>query len=237
MRLRCILIAAAVGVAALAPATADAATLRVVSGKRTLLSVTQVNVGSARSYLDMRGRSHRLRARTALGQLVAANAFFNTWLRVAYMSGLGAYVTTIAGVPAPTGGYWALFVNGDMAMVGADSLIVGRDDSVMWIADDDYKSANGPWAYVLTAAQNADGTTTLTGRKVGGATAVPAKGATLIINGSPQGALDARGRVTLALHDAWTARLAAGRRTAASLTIAGVGPSCRARTTASARVC
>lgn len=236
MRTRSLLVAAAVIGAALIPtASADAATLRVVAGKRTLLSVTQVNAGSTRSYIDTAGRAHRLRANTALGQLVAANAFYNTYIRVGYMSGLGGFVTTIAGIPAPEGGYWALFVNGDMAMLGADSTVIGRDDAVVWLADDDYSSANGPWAYQLSADEHANGTVTFTGIRIGGAKATPAKGAPVLLDGVRIGVLDAKGRLVTRPEGPWTARIAARGRTAASLPISGVGPECR--TAGVARVC
>ena len=235
MRTRSILVAAAVIGAALIPTTADAATLRVVAGKRTLLSVVQINVGSARSYMDTTGRAHRLKANTALGQLIAANAFYNTYAQVGYMAGLGGFVTRIAGVAAPKKGYWALFVNGDMASLGADSTILDRGDDVVWIADDDYSSTNGPWVYRLTATQHASGLVTFTGIRIGGAEATPAKGAVLELGGVRIGVLDAKGRLTVRPEGAWTAKLAARGRTAASLPVYGTTPECRA--SASARVC
>ena len=234
MRTRTILAAAAIGAVAILPATADAATLRVVSGKRTILSVRQVNVGSARAYLDTAGRSHRLKANTALGQLITANAFYNTYLRISYMSGLGAYVTRIAGVAAPKKGYWALFVNGDMAPLGADSTIVHRDDSVIWIGDDDYSSKNGPWVFQLDANARASGMVTFTGVRIGGAKATPAKGVPLVVNGEQTVTLDGDGKATVRLSGAWTATLAARGRTAASLPISGTSPTCRS---GAARAC
>jgi len=44
-----------------------------------------------------------------------------------------AFVTGIGGVAAdPAGEFWALYVNGEMAQVGAGSLVTETGDEITW---------------------------------------------------------------------------------------------------------
>lgn len=47
----------------------------------------------------------------------------------------GAFVTGIDGVDAPEGYFWALYVNDEMAQLGASDLITTNDDLVRWQLD------------------------------------------------------------------------------------------------------
>lgn len=210
MRTRTILAAAAFAVAIIVPAQATAASLRVVSTTKTVFGATETQVGSARAYVDSKGKGHSLKANTALGQLVAATGWTNTWLTAGYAAGLGAYVTRI-GVAAPKSGYWALFVNGLPAAVGADNQILKKSDRVLWIADNDYSTRNGPFVYDLIATFNGDGTFTFTGTKVGGPKPKPAAGATLSVSGVPDVTLDANGKATVAVAMPFTSRIVSTR--------------------------
>lgn len=207
MRTRTILAAAAFAVAIIVPAQANAATLRVVSPTKTLYGATETQVGSTRAYLDSKGTSHALKANTALGQLVAAAGWTGTSIVAGYSAGLGAYVTKIAGVAAPKSGYWALFVNGLPAAVGADSQVLTKSDRVIWIGDNDYSVQNGPFVYDLTATKNTDGTVTFTGMKVGGRKPLPAAGLALSVTGVLGATLNARGQTTLTVPEHWTASI------------------------------
>ncbi|MSO47453.1 MAG: DUF4430 domain-containing protein [Thermoleophilia bacterium] len=205
MRTRTILAAAAFAVAIIVPAQASAAALRVVTPTQTVFGATDTQVGSARAYLDSKGQCHALKTNTALGQLAAAAGWTNTGFAAGYSAGLGAYVTKIGGVTAPSGGYWAMFVNGLWAAVGADSQVLKKTDRVLWIADSDYSPKNGPFVFDLVARDNGDGTVTFTGTKVGGPKATPAAGATLSVNSGVGATLDAKGKATLTLAAPWTA--------------------------------
>ncbi|MHA7133183.1 DUF4430 domain-containing protein [Oerskovia turbata] len=66
--------------------------------------------------------------KTALELLIAADPS-------ATVQGEGemAFVTGIGGVAAdPTGEFWALYVNGEMAQVGAGSLVTETGDDITW---------------------------------------------------------------------------------------------------------
>ncbi|MGI9117187.1 MAG: DUF4430 domain-containing protein [Gaiellales bacterium] len=200
--------AAALGVAALLPATAGAATLRVVTPTKTVFGSTATQVGSARSYVDSKGHVHKLKRHTALGQLVAAAAYTGTALNAVYYPEYGsAVITRIDGVAAPKTGYWELFVNGYPSQIGAADVILKKTDSVVWIADDDYSVNDGPFVYDLRSKTNADGTVTFTGWRIGGSKPIPATGQRLIVNGALTAPLDAKGKLTLAVSHPWTASI------------------------------
>ncbi len=204
------LVAAFLCVAALIPATAaSAATLRVVTPTQTVFGATPTQVGSARAYLDSTGKAHALKRGTALGQLVSATGYTGSTLTAVYSAGLGAYVTRIAGVAAPATGYWSLIVNNRPAAVGADSLVLKRSDEVIWIADNDYSSKNGPFVYDLDAVVNADGTVTFTGWRIGGTKPVRAANTPISVTGLLGATLDANGRLTVAVPANWTASIGA----------------------------
>lgn len=208
MRTRHLLVAAVIGAAALIPATASAATLRVVTDAKTIFGATATEVGSARAYVDTKGHVHKLRANTALGQLVAAAAYRNAPIKAVYYPDFGdAVVTTINGHTAPKTGYWQLFVNGYPAQLGASATILKHSDSAVWIADTDYSAKNGPFVFDLQSQKNADGTVTFTGWKIGGRKPVPAVGERLLINDVLTAPLDAKGKLTVAVPAMWTASI------------------------------
>ena len=221
MRTRHLLVAAAIGAVALIPTTANAATLRVVTPAKTVFGATATSVGSARAYLDSKGKAHALKANTALGQLVAAAGYTGTSINAVYSAGMGAYVTKIDGVAAPKTGYWELFVNDLPAAVGADALVLRKSDRVLWIADSDYSAKNGPFVYDLTAQKNSDGTITFTGWRVGGPKPVPAAGVMISVTGLVGATLNAKGQTTLTLPEPWTASIGARGTVIGSETLSG----------------
>jgi len=222
MRTRHLLVAAAIGAAALIPTTASAATLRVVTDAKTIFGETATQVGSARSYVDTKGHVHKLKANTALGQLVAAAAYRNTPLKAVYYPDFGdAIVTTINGHTAPKTGYWELFVNGYPARLGASATVLKNSDSAVWIADTDYSAKNGPFVFDLMSKTNTDGTVTFTGWKIGGPKPVPAVGERLLINNVLTAPLDAKGKLTVAVPEAWTASIGYRGNIVGSETLAG----------------
>ncbi len=213
------ILAAALGLAVLAPVSAQAASLRVVTPERTIFADTYV--GSARAYLDSRGTAHKLKPRTALGQLVSATGYTGTGLTAVYTAGLGAYVTKIAGVSSPKTGYWSLIVNNVPAMVGAGDTQLKATDEVIWIADTDYSSKNGPFVYDLDATKNADGTVTFAGFRVGGAKPKAAAGAVVTVNGTISVTLDANGSARVVPPAQWSASIGSRGNVIASETLTG----------------
>jgi hypothetical protein len=207
MRTRNLLVAVAIIGVGIVPATAQAATLRVVTPTKTLFGAEATHVGSAHAYLDSTGKAHALKPRTALGQLVAATGYTGTSLTAIHTPGMGAYVSRIFGVPSPKTGYWALIVNKRPAMVGADSLILKKTDEVVWIADDDYSSKNGPFVYDLDAKTNADGTVTFTAWRIGGPKPTRAANTLLSVSGILGVTTDAKGQATVTVSAPWTASI------------------------------
>ena len=221
MRTRTILAAAAFAVAIIVPAQANAATLRVVSTTKTLFGESPTQVGSARAYLDSKGKSHALKRNTALGQVAAASAYTGTSLTAIYTAGLGAYITQIAGVSSPKTGYWALVVNNRLAMLGAADVILKKTDEVVWIADEDYLSKNGPFVYNLDAKDNGDGTVTFSGYKIGGPKPVAAAGTLISVSGVLGVMLDAKGKATVSVAKPWTASIGSTSNIIGSETLTG----------------
>ncbi|GEM_PF-1297996 len=222
MRTRTILAAAAFAVAIIVPAQANAATLRVVTPTNTIFGATPTQVGSARAYLDSKGKSHALKRNTALGQLAAATAYTGSPLTAVYAADLcGALITRIGGISAPKTGYWALVVNNNLAMVGAADLILKKTDEVVWIADNDYSSKNGPFVYNLDAKDNGNGTVTFSGYKIGGPKPIAAAGTLLSVSGVLGVLLDAKGQATVSVAAPWTASIGSTSNIIGSETLNG----------------
>ena len=174
------------------PGVASAASIRVTSHGAPQLGNLEWNAGSARSYVDTRGDTHRLQRRTALGQLVAATAFTGTPLRI-FQYSFGPYVTRIGVRGAkPTSG-WMVFINGLPAQVGAADVILKRADRVLWMYDPNI-AKKGPYALDVRTEVRDDGSILSTVHKVGGPKPVPAAGASIIIDGARVGATDANGQ-------------------------------------------
>jgi hypothetical protein len=211
-------VAAAIGAAALIPATASAATLRVVSDGQNVFGAKATDVTSARSYTDSKGKRHVLKANTAMGQIVATGLPYTAVFDASYNA---AYLTRLVGVKAATTGYWAFFVNGTLSMTGATDATLKSSDEVVWLVDSDYSTKNGPYAYNLDAKTNANGTVTFSATRIGSAKAIVAGGAPLLINGAKVGNLAADGTLTITPTGAWTAQIPAKGRIAASETLAG----------------
>ncbi len=218
MRTRHLLVAAAIGVAALFPTTASAASLRVVSNAQNVFGGTAIDVASARFYVDSKGKRHALKANSAMGQIVTTSLPYTAIYDATYSA---AYLTRIVGTKAPSTEYWALFVNGTMSMTGATDATLKASDEVVWILDSDYSAKNGPFAYDLDAKTNANGTVTFSATRIGGPKAIVAGGAPLQINGAKIGNLAADGTLTITPVGAWTAQIPAKGRIAASETLAG----------------
>jgi len=218
MRTRHLLVAAAIGAAALIPTTANAATLRVVSDGQNVFGATATDVTSARSYTDSKGKRHALKANTAMGQIVATGLPYTAVFDASYNA---AYLTRLVGVKAATTGYWAFFVNGTLSMTGATDATLKSSDEVVWLVDSDYSTKNGPYAYNLDAKTNANGTVTFSATRIGSAKAIVAGGAPLLINGAKVGNLAADGTLTITPTGAWTAQVPAKGKIAASETLAG----------------
>ena len=218
MRTRTILAAAAIGVAALIPTTASAATLRVVSGGQNVFGATATDVTSARAYVDSKGKRHVLKADSAMGQIVATGLPYTAVYDASYNA---AYLTRIVGASASASGYWAFFINGTMSMTGATDATLKASDEVVWLVDSDYSAKNGPFTYDLDAKTNANGTVTFSATRIGGPKAIVAGGAPLQINGAKIGNLAADGSLTITPVGAWTAQIPAKGRIAASETLAG----------------
>jgi hypothetical protein len=211
-------VAAAIGAAALIPATASAATLRVVSDGQNVFGAKATDVTSARSYTDSKGKRHVLKANTAMGQIVATGLPYTAVFDASYNA---AYLTRLVGVKAATTGYWAFFVNGTLSMTGATDATLKSSDEVVWLVDSDYSTKNGPYAYNLDAKTNANGTVTFSATRIGSAKAIVAGGAPLLINGAKVGNLAADGTLTITPTGAWTAQIPAKGKIAASETLAG----------------
>lgn len=218
MRTRHLLVAAAIGAAALIPTTANAATLRVVSDGQNVFGAKATDVTSARSYTDSKGKRHVLKANTAMGQIVATGLPYTAVFDASYNA---AYLTRLVGVKAATTGYWAFFVNGTLSMTGATDATLKSSDEVVWLVDSDYSTKNGPYAYDLDAKTNANGTVTFSATRIGSAKAIVAGGAPLLINGAKVGNLAADGTLTITPTGAWTAQVPAKGKIAASETLAG----------------
>jgi len=218
MRTRHLLVAAAIGAAALIPTTANAATLRVVSDGQNVFGAKATDVTSARSYTDSKGKRHALKANTAMGQIVATGLPYTAVFDASYNA---AYLTRLVGVKAATTGYWAFFVNGTLSMTGATDATLKSSDEVVWLVDSDYSTKNGPYAYNLDAKTNANGTVTFSATRIGSAKAIVAGGAPLLINGAKVGNLAADGTLTITPTGAWTAQVPAKGKIAASETLAG----------------
>ena len=218
MRTRHLLVAAAIGAAALIPATASAATLRVVSDGQNVFGAKATDVTSARSYTDSKGKRHVLKANTAMGQIVATGLPYTAVFDASYNA---AYLTRLVGVKAATTGYWAFFVNGTLSMTGATDTTLKSSDEVVWLVDSDYSTKNGPYAYNLDAKTNANGTVTFSATRIGSAKAIIAGGAPLLVNGAKVGNLDAAGKLTITPAGSWTAQIPAKGKIAASETLAG----------------
>ncbi len=218
MRTRHLLVAAVIGAAAIIPATANAATLRVVSDGQNVFGATATDVTSARSYMDSKGKRHVLKAASAMGQIVGTDLAYTAVFDASYNA---AYLTRIVGASAPTTGYWAFFVNGALSMTGATDTTLKATDEVVWLVDSDYSAKNGPYAYNLDAKANGDGTVTFSATRIGGTKAIVAGGAPLQINGAKVGNLAADGTLTITPSGAWTAQIPAKGRIAASETLAG----------------
>jgi hypothetical protein len=127
---------AAALLAAPAAAADTRASIRVATPERTLLEAPLV--GAARSYRTVGGGTLPLPQDTALGQLVAATAFFGLPLGITQNPSLGAFVSTIGGRSGGTSGYWAFFVNNRLSSVGAGGYTLRRNDEVVWILDPDF---------------------------------------------------------------------------------------------------
>ena len=218
MRTRHLLVAAAIGAAALIPTTASAATLRVVSDGQNVFGAKATDVTSSRSYTDSKGKRHALKANTAMGQIVATGLPYTAVFDASYNA---AYLTRLVGVKAATTGYWAFFVNGTLSMTGATDATLKSSDEVVWLVDSDYSTKNGPYAYNLDAKTNANGTVTFSATRIGSAKAIVAGGAPLMINGAKVGNLAADGTLTITPTGAWTAQIPAKGKIAASETLAG----------------
>lgn len=218
MRTRHLLVAAAIGAAAIIPTTASAATLRVVSDGQNVFGAKATDVTSARSYTDSKGKRHALKANTAMGQIVATGLPYTAVFDASYNA---AYLTRLVGVKAATTGYWAFFVNGTLSMTGATDATLKSSDEVVWLVDSDYSTKNGPYAYNLDAKTNANGTVTFSATRIGSAKAIVAGGAPLLINGAKVGNLAADGTLTITPTGAWTAQVPAKGKIAASETLAG----------------
>lgn len=189
---RTILVAVAALAIMVVPAVAQGATVRVTSYNAPQLGNLEWRVGSARAYVDTRGRAHRLQRNTALGQLVAATAYTRTPLRV-FQYSFGPYVTRIGVRKArPTSG-WLLFVNGRPAQVGAADVVLRRDDRALWMYDGNI-AKKGPYALDVQTEIADDLTVVSTVTKVGGPKPVPAAGAKILIDGVVVGTTDAEGR-------------------------------------------
>ena len=218
MRTRHLLVAAAIGAAALIPTTANAATLRVVSDAKNVFGATTTDVASARSYVDSKGKRHALKAGTAMGQIVETGLPYTAVFDASYNA---AYLTRIVGASASATGYWAFFVNGVLSMTGATDTTLKASDEVVWLLDSDYSAKNGPFTYDLDAKANANGTVTFSATRIGGPKAIVAGGAPLHINGAKIGNLAADGTLTITPTGAWTAQIPAKGKIAASETLAG----------------
>ena len=151
----------------------------------------------------------------------SASAYTNTEFEAVYFPEYkSAMVTEIAGVRAPKTGYWALFVNGSPAQLGAADVILKPTDSVVWIADTDYSAKNGPFVYDLASKDNGNGTVTFTGIRIGGTRPKPAAGVAITVNGTAV-TLDAKGKATIAIAHPWTASIGARGNVLASETLTG----------------
>ena len=96
-----------------------------------------------------------------------------------------------------------------------------NSDSAVWIADTDYSAKNGPFVFDLMSKTNADGTVTFTGWKIGGPKPVAAVGERLLINNVLTAPLDAKGKLTVAVPEAWTASIGYRGNIVGSDTLAG----------------
>jgi hypothetical protein len=201
------LVVAVVAVAIMAlPAVAGAATIRVTSAKAPLLGNLEWESGSVRSYADAKGKAHPLKARTALGQLVAATAFTDTALTIDEFAGLGAYVSSIGGIKMGPKANWNPFVNGRLAQVGAGSLKLKRSDRVVWLLDDNWGTKK-TFALDIVATWDAtvpNATVTVTVTRFGDMPKPkPAVGAQIMVDGVQVATTDAEGKATITPTGDW----------------------------------
>jgi len=194
-----------------AQAAGPRATVRAETAAKTVLA-GDVKVGAARAYLDVDGTPHALQPNTVLGQLVTGAAAAGADLEIGFNAQFGGFVSSIGGVaPAnPQTGSWSLFVDNALAMTGAETATIKNGHEIVWILDPDFNEP-GPTFLDLdpVKASAVPGTFRLTFgvTLAAGDRPVPAKGATVLVNGKKH-TTNARGRVTVEVRQgtAWTAR-------------------------------
>jgi hypothetical protein len=194
-----------------AQAAGPRATVRAMTATQTVLPGDQA-VGAARAYLDGDGVAHALSPNTVLGQLVAGAALEGADLGIGFNPQFGGFVNAIGGIaPAnPDVGSWSLFIDNALAATGAETATIKKGQEVVWILDPDFTTP-GPTFLDLDPVRAAavPGTFwfTFAVTLAGGEKPVPAKGATVILNGRPH-KVNARGRVTIEVRQGadWTAR-------------------------------
>jgi hypothetical protein len=217
-------LSAAAGTALAVPAaSADVrAQIRVATPSGTLFQAPLV--GAARSYRADGGGTYALPRDTALGQLVAAGAFFARPALIHQDPSLGAFVSAVGGVRPGPKGFWAFFVNDRLAGVGAGAYRLHRGDEVTWILDPDYTKPGPDFLDLDVVAQGplrARFRVTRVAARGSGYVRVPAAGARLVVGGQTF-RVPASGvvRATFIRHGAWTAT-AATRGAIGSETLVG----------------
>jgi hypothetical protein len=204
-----VLVAAAVALLAI-PTAAQAANgragLRVVTEKKTLVGDDGALVGATRSYLDSAGTARALPENTALGQLVAGTAAAGISVGIDYNEQFAqGFLSSIGGQPAAGGNaFWGFYVDNTLAQVGAEQQILHKGQEVVWVLDPDFNKP-GPFYLDLDVVPSGHHRITFKVTRAGGAKPVPAKGATLIINGE-RFPVPASGRLAVDAQGDWTAR-------------------------------
>ncbi len=204
-----VLVAAAVALFAI-PTAAQAANvragLRVVTEKQTLVGDDGARVGATRSYLDSAGTPRALAENTGLGQLVAGTAAAGLSVGIDYNEQFAqGFLSRIGGQPAPGGNaFWGFYVDNVLAQVGAEQHILKKGQEIVWVLDPDFNT-KGPYFLDLDAIPSGRGRITFRVTRAGGDRPVPAKGATLIINGE-RFPVPASGRLAVDAEGDWTAR-------------------------------
>ena len=217
------LAAVALATIALGPSVPTAAAdvragIRVVTPRGALLEAPFV--GATRSYRATDGTTHALPMNTALGQLVSAAGFYGLPLGVHQFS-LGPFVEAIGGVRPPGAGQWAFFVDNRPATVGAGAYTLRRGQEATWVLDPSY-AVPGPYFLDLDIVRASRRAVTFRVTRAGGATPVPARGATLRIGGQAfRVPATGRLRVTMLRPGTWTAVATAARTIRSEILLGG----------------
>jgi hypothetical protein len=203
---------AAAAVAALAvPGAAQAAgvraTVRAETATKTVLDGAQP-YGAARAYLDTDGTPHALAPNTVLGQLVTATSAVGADVGIGFDAQFGGFVGSIGGAAAPASGFWQLFVDNVSSTTGAETTTIRKGQEVVWVLDPDFNTP-GPTFLDVDLLSQRGRRYTFRVTLAGGAKPVPAKGATLSLNGEKV-KVPASGRVAARIEKGtdWTARAA-----------------------------